>query len=70
MAPRLPVFFFWMFVAIALSTVLIRIHYALDIVGGLLLSELIIRAVFQPLHKTGMVGKRADEILATIEKTS
>ena len=48
-APRLPSFFFWLFVAIALSTVLIRIHYALDIVGGLLVSELAIRGVFHPL---------------------
>ena len=68
MAPRFPALFFYLFVAIALSTVLIRIHYALDIVGGLLISELVIRTVFQPLLETGAVGQRADEILATIEK--
>jgi membrane-associated phospholipid phosphatase len=51
MAPRLPRFFFWAFVAIALSTVLIRIHYAVDIVGGLLISELVIRMVFKPLYE-------------------
>lgn len=68
MAPRLPALFFYLFVAIALSTVLIRIHYALDIVGGLLISELVIRTVYQPLLETGAVGQRADEILATIEK--
>ena len=51
MEPRLPRFFFWAFVAIALSTVLIRIHYAVDIVCGLVISELVIRMVFKPLYE-------------------
>ena len=38
--------------SIGLSTVLIRIHYAMDIVCGLLISELVFRLVFKPLHET------------------
>lgn len=58
MTPRLPAIFFWAFVAIALSTVLIRIHYALDIVGGLLISELVVRTVLGPLLKTRKLARR------------
>jgi membrane-associated phospholipid phosphatase len=57
MAPRLPRFFFWIVVAIILSTVLIRIHYALDIVFGLLVSELVVRLVFQPIHHARTLEK-------------
>ncbi len=51
MAPRVPRVFLWTVVAIALSTVLIRIHYALDILFGLLVGELVVRFVFRPLHE-------------------
>jgi hypothetical protein len=52
LAPQLPKTFFWVFAAIGLSTVLIRIHYVMDIICGLLISELVFRLVFKPLHET------------------
>ena len=48
---RLPRVFLWIALAIIVSTVLIRIHYLMDIVGGLLVSELAVRLVFINLRK-------------------
>ncbi|MCB1062101.1 MAG: phosphatase PAP2 family protein [Verrucomicrobiae bacterium] len=50
-APGLPKVFLVIVLAICASTVLIRIHFLLDIPGGLLISEAAIRLVFKPLWK-------------------
>jgi len=52
LAPQMPKAIFLVVVAIILSTVLIRIHYALDIVFAILVSELVFRLVFKRLHET------------------
>ena len=52
LAPQMPKAIFLVVVAISLSTVLIRIHYVLDIVFAILVSELVFRLVFKRLHET------------------
>ena len=46
----------FVFIAIALSTVTIRIHYVLDIAGGLLVSEAAYRFVLLPLERRAVLG--------------
>lgn len=50
--PQLPMLFLGLVLAIMLSTVFIRIHYALDIAFGVLASELVFRQVFRRLHQS------------------
>ena len=48
-----------LFVAIAASTVTIRIHYLIDIAGGLLVSELVYRLVLRRLQEGGAFAQSA-----------
>ncbi len=57
LSPRLPRVYLGIVLAIIISTVFIRIHYLADILGGILISELVIRMVFQRLRKRHMLER-------------
>lgn len=59
--PRVPRTFLFIVLAIAASTVLIRIHYLLDIASGLLVSELVLRGVLQRLERAEAFGRPVTE---------